>query len=90
MHIHRKIAKLKYICAVCFSEPYTKSQISTDSSSLKVGQSSTKTQRPLNHSVDTKCFFLHVKFKGRLVISSTRKSMFNKKYHYSGEMVNIF
>jgi hypothetical protein len=43
MRIHLMILKLKYICAVCFSELSIKPQTATDFSIPQFGQSSTQT-----------------------------------------------
>jgi hypothetical protein len=49
----------------------------------KVGHSSTKTQNPWYHSIDTKHYFHHVKFEMRFVISFMSKFMFDKKGRFA-------
>jgi hypothetical protein len=51
----------------------------TDSNHLKFGNSFTKIRDTWHHSVDTKNYFLYVKFEVRFVISFTSKSMASKK-----------
>jgi hypothetical protein len=58
----------------------------TDPSGPKVGHLSTKTKLLQHHTVDSKCYFFHVKFEVRFVVSFTRKSMLNKKWHFSWAM----
>jgi hypothetical protein len=54
----------------------------TDSTSPKAGHLSSKSPHPWHHSLDTKHFFLHVKYGIWFVISFMRKSMFNKKWYF--------
>jgi hypothetical protein len=78
-YIYEKIPKIRYTCAACFFAPYTEAKIVTDSSGPITGLSSTKSQPPYNHSVDTKYYFCHVKFEVRFVIAFAMKAMPNKK-----------
>jgi hypothetical protein len=56
----------------------------------KVGNWSAKIQHPWHQALDTKHFFLHVKFEVRFVISFMRKSTSNKTGHFSWRMVHPF
>jgi hypothetical protein len=62
----------------------------TDSSDPKMDSVSINAQYLCHHSLDMKRHFLHVKFEVQFVISSTRKSMSNKKWHFSWGMAHPF
>jgi hypothetical protein len=62
----------------------------TDSNCPKVEHSPSKTHHPWHHSVDTKNDFMHVKFEIRFVISFKRKSISNKKWHFSWGTAHAF
>jgi hypothetical protein len=49
-----------------------------------------KTQHPWLQLLDTKHYFIHVKFQVRFVISFTRNPMFNKKRHFSWRCIRPF
>jgi hypothetical protein len=61
-----------------------------DSSCPKVGSLSSKTQHPWHRSVDKKHSYFYAKIDVMCIISFSRKAMFNKKWHFSGGMVDLF
>jgi hypothetical protein len=91
MYIYQKISNL-YTKSVLFGGVNTTPSPKTanDSSGAKVGDSATKTQHPWHHSTDTKHYFLYVESEVRFVIAFMRKSMSDKKRHFSWRMAHPF
>jgi hypothetical protein len=58
---------------------------------MESGDASKKPQHILHHSIDRKHTFLHARFEVGLSISFTRKSIQDKKWHFSwGDDLTIF
>jgi hypothetical protein len=79
MYTYRKIPNLKYTLLYASLNTALSPKTAANSIGHKIGHSSTKTQHPWYHSVDTRHYSVHVKFEEWFVISFSRDSITNKK-----------